>query len=462
MPQSSPPILPVRGVHLDLKGLPPRPERLDRLLTLFAQMRFNAVLIEWEGMFPWRLDRGMRTEGCYTRAQVDRVHARCRELGLRVIPLVQSLGHLEMLLGLDRFAGLREVPGGADCLHPLHPDAADTVLALVREVVDATPSLTHFHLGGDEAWELGTHPDSAAFVAERGAAALYLRHYEPLLDWLAGRGIRPILWHDMMMDWPAEALQRIGQKADLMVWGYRGTPAQGRHHHRQEVLDRMDLPGVTLWGASAFKGADGTHRDLPDAAARVENNLGWAETAKKHDLAGVVATGWSRYWAPHVQVEPLDAALPELLRVAGILHDGEDPTEAGAEAFLRGCGEWGVVAPLRERLAAFESWCGQAWNTLRQAEEFLAGLELDPSRVRDGSVERIFKAVRGTLSQAEEAGAGIAPLLDPLVAASWGEHYAPARLDAIRNAYASLRGRAGHASAPADAAEPARTPGVAA
>ena len=43
-----------RAVHIDLKGMPPRPERLLRHLELYAASGYNALLIEWEDMFPWK------------------------------------------------------------------------------------------------------------------------------------------------------------------------------------------------------------------------------------------------------------------------------------------------------------------------------------------------------------------------------------------------------------------------
>jgi len=413
------------------------------MLELFAAMRFNAVLIEWENMFPWAYDRCLRCEGAYSLPQVERLHQRCHELGLEVIPLVQCLGHMENLLQLDNYAHLRERPDRTDCINPLAPESAATVRALVEEMIDRSPGIRHFHLGGDEAWSLGDSPSSQRFIEAHGSPELYLRHVEPLLDLLHERGIRPILWHDMMIQWPDKDLQRIGAKADLMVWGYRGTPEQNLHHHRTEVLDRFHADGVSMWGASAYKGSDGTHADLPDSDARIENSLGWVQAAAPYHLKGVIATGWSRYGSTHIQVEPIDGALPVLALVAAVLHDGELPTdpEGACEALLRELNEWGRIEPLHLGLGALQQACGQSWMLLRQIEEFLAGLSTDPSRIEGGSGHRLFSDTRGQIEATAKLADRIPGLLKGLVAEPWASRYTKPRVQAIRNALNSLEVR---------------------
>lgn len=441
--ENSEPAISTRGVHLDLKGVPPTFSRLERLLELFAELRFNTVLVEWEGMFPWEFDRRLRAPGHYTPRQIDRFHQLCGELGLEVVPLVQCLGHMETLLQIDDYAHLRELSDRTDCIHPLHADSNKTVEALIEEMIDRSPGLRYLHLGGDEAWDLGGHPDSKQYIKTHGQAELYLHHIEPLLKLLNDRGIRPILWHDMMIQWPDKDLQRIGKQADLMAWGYRGTPDQGRHHHRHEVLERMRRDGVNMWGASAYKGSDGTHCDLPDLAARIENNLGWVEAADTYDLKGVVATGWSRYWTSHIQVEPIDAALPVLVQVAAALHDGILPADAAerAEEMLRSWDEWDTVGPLRQAMSDFQETCSRAWLLLRQGEEFLAGIEVDPTRIEGGTGTRIFDAVRDQIETVERSAEQIPEKLRGLVIEQWAAHYAPPRVTAIRNALRSLKTR---------------------
>ncbi|MGN0872403.1 MAG: hypothetical protein ACI4UV_14560, partial [Victivallales bacterium] len=47
------PTLEIRALHIDLKGCVPEFRRLLRQLEIYAAAHYNAVLIEWEDMFPW-------------------------------------------------------------------------------------------------------------------------------------------------------------------------------------------------------------------------------------------------------------------------------------------------------------------------------------------------------------------------------------------------------------------------
>ena len=251
--QSISPVVPVRGIHLDLKGLPPTPTRLLQLLDFFSAVRINCVLVEWEDSFPWTVDPRFRSETAYSPQEVDAFHARANKLGINVIPLVQSLGHMETPLQPADYAHLREIPDRCDVLNPLAPGAGELVARMIDDVLARSGPITHFHLGGDEAWTFGTHPDTKAYIAKHGKAALYLHHIEPLLDKLLAKNIRPILWHDMMHDWDAAALSRLAKKADLMFWSYRGHIDNAKGAFHTSVMERFAAAGVPLWGACATK-----------------------------------------------------------------------------------------------------------------------------------------------------------------------------------------------------------------
>ena len=101
------PVVAERVVHLDLKGMPPTPQRMLALLDLFAACRFTAVLFEWEDTFPWTVDEAFRCETAYTPQEVVGFYERTVALGMKPIPLGQCLGHAETALTPARYAPLR-------------------------------------------------------------------------------------------------------------------------------------------------------------------------------------------------------------------------------------------------------------------------------------------------------------------------------------------------------------------
>ncbi|MDZ4199687.1 MAG: family 20 glycosylhydrolase [Kiritimatiellia bacterium] len=380
------PLFEHRAVHLDLKGLPPTPERLLLFLDLCAAARYNAVLVEWEDMFPWTVDERFRCETAYTSAEVDAFVKKAARLGIELIPLVQCLGHMETPLRLPDYAALREVPGNADVLNPLAPGARDLVLRMVEDVLERMPAATYFHLGGDEAWTYGTHPDTKAFIEQHGKGALYMQHVEPILDRLLARGIRPILWHDMMTGWEDAALIALKEKADLCVWGYGQDPRVTRHHSSVVHIRRFHQLGLSMWAGSAYKGADGVDSDLPLLPNRLANMKAWAEVGEEFRMKGMVMTAWSRYSTDQVQTEPMDGAL-DLFFLGGLLaHDGEIPKDrdAAVRTLLRQTGEEARFTACREVLAKISVERTAGWANARMLREYLITAEEDPKRACSG------------------------------------------------------------------------------
>jgi hexosaminidase len=382
--KASQPIIEHRSIHLDLKGVPPTPERLLSLLDVFAAMRFNSVLVEWEDMFPWTCDPRFRCATAYTPEQVRAFLNKAQELGIEVIPLVQSLGHMETPLKFPEYAHMREVPDDTGGLNPLAPGARELVQRMVDDVLALMPDIRHFHLGGDEAWAFGTHADTKAYIAEHGKGALYMYHMEPLLDHLLAKGIRPILWHDMMTGWDTPALMRLKDKADLCVWGYQRTPdtVSSKAHCHIDKIRRFAEHGITLWGGTAYKGGDGAELELPVVANRLENYLGWCKVASEQGMKGVFVTAWSRYNSLNTQLSPIDAALDVMALAAVVFHDGTAP-ESSIDAcrdFLKQIGEYERFQRCYTAMEQLSSLKLTAWEHVRCARTALACLQLDPTR----------------------------------------------------------------------------------
>ncbi len=437
------PAVAIRGVHLDLKGTPPTADRLLRLLEVFAAARYNAVLVEWEDTFPWSVDERFRCETAYTPGEVERFHAAAEKLGIEVIPLVQCLGHMETPLSVPGYERLREVPHQAGVLNPLADGARELIEKMVDDVLAATPKLRWFHLGGDEAWSFGTHPDTRAYIVKHGRGALYLHHVEPILDRLNARGVRPILWHDMMREWDGPSLKRLAEKADLCVWGYRGHPDTTTGHFNTRFIRRFSEHGLGLWGGTAYKGAGGADADLTDLDIHRENALAWVDVARRFGFAGLFATAWSRYSTHNVHCEMIEASLDSLLYVGVILHDGRPPA-GGVDACRAALAELGEKERFDACRAAMEklSAARQAgWSQVRMLRQQVVMAELDGRRRSGGGPVSGLSRLKRSLVEAEAAAEQARPALAGLVEQVWIDRYLAERLQPLREEIDALTPR---------------------
>ncbi len=421
----SEPVIQRRGVHFDLKGFPPSFSRLLEWVKLAAQLRFNVILVEWEDMFPWQFDPRLRSESCYTEAEVREFAEVCRQHGIEIVPLVQSLGHAENVLSKSGYEDLREVGHRSDVFHPLHPESPKVIQKMVAEVLELLPETRWFHLGGDEAYTLGKHPASQTFIQEHGMAQLYMRQLRPVLQDLKERGIRPVLWHDEVVRWSREDLRVLAPDMDLMVWGYSGDPRDAEtYHHRLPHAERLQDAGFPLWAATAFKGASGANSYYPKTEVLQKATCGWVALDETFSWEGVVATGWSRYASGRIQTEPFDVALDALINTAVILHEGDavaDKAQRKQWMEQQGLKEhFQVCFKIAEELTVRME---KVWTFIRHSEEQLANLLVEPARAGSGIEEILLEVLTSEMVEIEKLFQQWGKLLEGRIAPPWFARY---------------------------------------
>jgi hypothetical protein len=242
-----------------------------------------------------------------------------------------------------------------------------------------------------------------------------------------------MLWHDMMVQWDSPSLRRLAPQADLVVWGYRGHPDQATGHFKTPYIQRLKEHGLRLWGAGAYKGADGHDADLPDLARRQENALAWAELSQRFGMVGLIATAWSRYATHMVQNEPIDAALDALLLLGVIFHDGQVPLggATACEAALKSIEPAAPFENCREAMRQLSDVRRRAWALLRDMQQEQAMMRIDRRRQSPGEsgVVRKYGAV---LAEADGVAARVRAAFDGLMPPLWIDRYLGERIEPLR------------------------------
>lgn len=146
-----------RLVHFDLKGAPPRVSYFQQLLPFIRELGATGVLLEWEDMFPFsgpklkKLSNGY----AYSEEDIETIMNNAEKNKLEVIPLIQTFGHLEMLLKHEEFVELREVPKYPQVVCPSHPQIYETLYEMIDQIIAKHPKSKAIHIGSDEAYYVG-------------------------------------------------------------------------------------------------------------------------------------------------------------------------------------------------------------------------------------------------------------------------------------------------------------------
>ncbi|XP_054168742.1 hexosaminidase D-like isoform X2 [Oppia nitens] len=310
------PLVPgLRVVHLDLKGAPPRVSYLARLFPLMASFGANALLLEYEDMFPFSGPlSAIRAENAFSVSDIRTVLRLAEESGLEVIPLMQTFGHLEFALKLKQFSDLREDPSLPAALCPQNNDSWTFVSQIIDQMAILHPNSRFLHIGCDEVFQIA----SCQKCRLKDRDHLFLSHVRRVAHHVVERHSRiPLVWDDMLRQMSSESLLDSGLSqlgVEPVVWSYVKDVYRFISPNQWTTFGSVFR---RFWGASAFKGAFGETLTVPNAKWHLDNNVAWLhvlsdQTPVFSQIRGLVLTGWQRYDHLASLCELLPAAIPSL------------------------------------------------------------------------------------------------------------------------------------------------------
>lgn len=236
--EDSPPDLdlPIKLIHLDLKGAAPRVDYLRQLFPLLRKLGATGLLIEYEDMFPYSGNLSIIRNGeSYTPEDISIILQAARMNRLDVVPLVQTFGHMEWLLKHEQFADIREVPMDPTVICPTAERAWTVIKDMLRQVRKLHPYITMFHIGADEAWHIAEDERCQRALVERyhdSKMELMLAHVTRTARFLKRelKIDRVLMWNDMFAETDVHLMNNseLGRLLEPVVWGYaRDVTAPG-------------------------------------------------------------------------------------------------------------------------------------------------------------------------------------------------------------------------------------------
>ncbi len=240
------------GFHIDMNIAAYRGDYLKRELKRLAGLGYDTIIWEVENNIRWTTCPECVSPDAFTKEEFRELLDYGRKIGLEPIPLLQTIGHCEYVLKHDKYKPLAEVPDRIDQYCPRNPGVAALLRRWIGEYLEVFGDVQYFHLGADEAYTLGQCSRCAAYAAEHSLSELFIDHINAVARPLVERGIRPVIWGDMILHHP-EALGKLSKKIVIFDWlydryyGCGHVQVWGLGNVRKDQLDAATLARFGPW-----------------------------------------------------------------------------------------------------------------------------------------------------------------------------------------------------------------------
>ncbi|MBS1872548.1 MAG: family 20 glycosylhydrolase [Acidobacteria bacterium] len=301
--------LPVRGIHLPA----PKPEDMPLALRFIQEALpkegANLLILEFNYHVRYASHPEVVDADALSLDQVRELAAACRAANVRLIPMINLLGHqswAKTTFGLlrshpefDETEGKYPDNQGIYCRSycPLHPRLHAVLFDLIDELVDAAGA-DAFHAGMDEVFLLGEA--DCPRCRGKNRAELFAGEVQAVHDHLAARGKEMWMWGDRFIDgvetgigkWEASenqtepALRLIPKDVVITDWHYEQAHPTAAH-----------------FALSGFRVVSSPWRKTSVALAQLAQirDVRAHSTAKNRDrMLGMLHTTWVGF-APFVQ-----------------------------------------------------------------------------------------------------------------------------------------------------------------
>ncbi|WP_320122835.1 family 20 glycosylhydrolase [uncultured Sphaerochaeta sp.] len=279
------PSIPYRGVMLDVsRGKIPNRAKMEEVIRFLASYKYNVLQLYMEDCYV--LDSHpllSRSNGYYTRDEIQYLDAYCQRFGIELQPNLQCLSHAHGLLRNPGYHTLAEsevslfsFAAGSEAVYNLYSD-------IFNEVLPWFSSKT-LNLDLDEAYDLGTGYSKDA-VENLGGREVFKRHIQKIAEVARKAGATQLqLWGDCLNKYPD--LQTELEDDFLFIdWNYNPlTYFPSLDNHDAKAHPFWLAPGTSSWNAL-----------FPRTQQANANICSYIREGFVRQVQGVLVTHWGDY-----------------------------------------------------------------------------------------------------------------------------------------------------------------------
>jgi len=248
------------GVMIDCsRNAVPKVETLKDIFKRMVKMGLNMVLLYTEDTYEleeYPYFGYMR--GRYSKTELKELDRFARNIGIELIPCIQTLAHLDMAL---RWPSLSHM---ADTERALMADKEDTYKFIEAMIKTCRECFTtdRIHIGMDEAHGLGTGKFLSNYGYEK-SDTIFLRHLKKVNEIVKKYNYKPMMWDDMFFRYSSkkgiyydletvlspEIKKEIPENISQVYWNYyKETHKEYDTYFKQ----RMELPNEIIFAGGIW------------------------------------------------------------------------------------------------------------------------------------------------------------------------------------------------------------------
>ncbi|RXK54622.1 glycoside hydrolase family 20 [Oleiharenicola lentus] len=344
----------IRAFQWDLARQVERIDFLKKLLPRYARWGYEELYLHLEDAVHYPTLPGIGRDDAYTYEELGELVLTAAQCGIRVVPIINLLGHTQYLIkhpGLRDLNELRDERGGALAsgqICPLHPRTLGVAEKLLR---DMAPYCTagKVHVGLDESFHLGQCPRCREEVARLGLGGHFAGHVNRLHKLVGGLGLQMGIWADMLYFVP-EAIPQLPAGITAYDWYYYPFKRKPRveffNFAERDLHPALKKQGIRYYGCpmnGAFR-----YEPMPVFGDRLANIRSWWQRCQRVKSDGLLITSWEPYRLALETTTVVDAAAATLWLEA----DHDDATTMLARGLERALGSKQARPQARALLAA--------------------------------------------------------------------------------------------------------------
>ena len=250
-----------------------------------SESGINTLIMEWEATYPFEKHPLIPNRYAYTKTEIIDFVKYCNNLGIDVIPLQQSFGHVEYILRNEKYKDLREDQKDYSQVCPLQTKQDSALFTDLYTELASTHTSKYIHIGGDETYLLGHDERCKLMVAKEGKSKLYIDYIRMLCNIVIKLGKTPVMWADIALKYP-DAINLLPKGTVLIDWNY-GWDMNNFGEHQKLVAS-----GHEIWGAPALRSYPDNYF-LTQWEKHFNNIKTFVPACRSLGYKGMIMTSWS-------------------------------------------------------------------------------------------------------------------------------------------------------------------------